>query len=179
MIDPLTLERALYRLLYVAYATLFAFIMILPLETQPGRLPGPEWMVCLTFAWLLRRPDYLPAWLIAGVFLSLDMLLMRPPGLMTALVLVGAEFLRSRHHGAGEMTFGTEWLIAAGGIIGVFLGEGVVLGLFSVPEADFGRLVVQTVLTVLAYPAIVALSHFAFRVQRPAPGAAAAWGGLR
>ncbi|ARE41091.1 Rod shape-determining protein MreD [Rhodovulum sp. P5] len=179
MVDPLTLERWIYRSVFCLWAAVFAVVMILPLETRPGRLPGPEWMLCLTFAWLQRRPDFVPAWLIAGVFLSLDMLLMRPPGLMTAFVLLGSEFLRSRQYGTGEMTFGTEWLTAAAAIVAVFLCDGLVLGLFAVPEADFGRQVVQAVLTVLAYPFIAALSHYGFRVQRQTPGTLSARGMIR
>lgn len=170
MVDPLTLDRWLYRALFAALATLVVFVSILPLETRTGILPGPEWMVCLTFAWLQRRPDYLPPWLIAGVFLMLDMILMRPPGLLTALVLIGGEFLRSRQHASVETAFGQEWLMTGATIILMFLAYGTILGLFNVPEADFGRLLIQAVLTVAAYPLAVVVSRFVLQVRRVTPG---------
>lgn len=170
MIDPLTLDRALYRLLYVALAGVFVFLSLLPLETRTGLLPGPAWMVCLTFAWIQRRPDYLPPWLIALVFLMLDLLLMRPPGLLSALVLIGSEFLRSRRQGSGESAFGAEWLITGATIVLVFLAQGTILALFDIPEGDFGRLTLQAVLTVIAYPVVVAASRAAFGVRPLGPG---------
>ncbi|MBN2905789.1 MAG: rod shape-determining protein MreD [Rhodobacteraceae bacterium] len=170
MVDPLTLNRGLYRLIYVALAGALVFVMILPLNSAPGRLPGPDWMLCLTFAWLQRRPDYLAPWLIAGVFVTLDLLLMRPPGLLAALVLMGAEFLRSRQQVSVETAFGVEWLMTAAVIIGIFLAQGLILGLFAVPEADFGRQVIQALVTALAYPLVVLVSRYGLGVRRVTPG---------
>ena len=170
MVDPLTLDRWAYRLLYVGLAAAMVFVLILPLETRPNRLPGPDWMICLTFSWLQRRPDYLPPWLIASVFLMLDMLLMRPPGLLTALMLIAAEFLRARQQVSVETAFGAEWLLTTGVIATVFLAEGTMLALFAVPEADFARLTVEAVMTVLAYPLAVVVSRFGFAVRRVTPG---------
>lgn len=170
MIDPLTLDRAFHRLLYVTLAALFVFVSILPLETRTGLLPGPAWMVCLTFAWLQRRPDYLPPWLIMLVFLMLDLLLLRPPGLLTALVLIGSEFLRSRQHASVEAAFGSEWLMTGATIVLVFLAQGTILALFDVPEADLGRLAFQAVVTLIAYPAVVLVSRVGFGVRPVSPG---------
>ncbi|MGC9420166.1 MAG: rod shape-determining protein MreD [Rhodovulum sp.] len=170
MVDPLTLDRWAYRLIYVAVAGAVVFVQILPLEERSGILPGPDWMLCLTFAWLQRRPDYLPPWLIAGVFLMLDMLLMRPPGLLTALALIGAEFLRARQQVSVEMPFGPEWLQTAGTVAGIFLAQWAVLSLFGVAEADFGLLAVQAVMTALAYPLVALASRYLFGVRRVTPG---------
>ncbi|MCO8145056.1 rod shape-determining protein MreD [Rhodovulum tesquicola] len=170
MVDPLTLDRWLHRLIFGAVAGVVVFVQILPLETRADILPGPEWMLCLTFAWLQRRPDYLPPWLIACVFLMLDMLLMRPPGLFTALALMGAEFLRARQQVSVETPFGPEWLLTGGTIGGVFLAYALVLALFGVPEVQFGLLAVQAVLTVLAYPLVALAARYLFMVRRVTPG---------
>lgn len=170
MIDPLTLDRAFYRLLYVALAGVLSFFMILPLDTTPGHLPGPDLMLCLTFAWMHRRPDYLPPWLIAGVFFMLDIMLMHPPGLMTALVLMGSEFLRTRQQVSVEIPFGTEWLMATAVIVAIFVLQGLTLSLFAVPGAGLGISGVQAVLTVLAYPVMVFVSRYALLVRRVTPG---------
>lgn len=170
MIDPLTLDRGLYRLLYAALAGVLTFFLILPLDTTPGHLPGPEVMLCLTFAWLHRRPDYLPPWLIAGVFVMLDIMLMRPPGLMTALVIMGSEFLRTRQQVSVETPFGTEWLMATAVIVAIFVLQGLILALFAVPGAGLASSGVQAVLTVLAYPVVVFLSRYALQVRRVTPG---------
>ncbi|SIO55206.1 rod shape-determining protein MreD [Rhodovulum sp. ES.010] len=170
MVDPLTLDRWFYRAVYVGLAATVVFVQILPLETRAGLLPGPEWMLCLTLAWIQRRPDYLPPWLIAAVFLMLDMLLMRPPGLLTALVLIGAEFLRARQNVSVETAFGSEWMLTTATIVAIFLGAWTVLVLSGVPEAHFGLLAVQAVMTVLAYPLVAAASRYLIGVRRVTPG---------
>ena len=46
---------------------------------MPARWPGPDLIaVRLTLAWVLRRPDYVPALLIALVVLVEDLLLHAP-----------------------------------------------------------------------------------------------------
>ncbi|TCP60682.1 rod shape-determining protein MreD [Rhodovulum bhavnagarense] len=170
MIDPLTLDRGFYRLIYIGLAGAMTFLLILPLDTTPGHLPGPDLMLCLTIAWLHRRPDYLPPWLICGVFLMLDIMLMRPPGLLTALVLLGSEFLRTRQQMSVETPFGTEWLMASVTIVAVFICQGAALALFAVPGAGLGASGVQAVLSVLIYPVVAFVSRYALLVRGVTPG---------
>ena len=56
--------------------------------------PAPDLMLALTLAWVVRRPDLLPAPLIAAYFFVEDILMMRPPGLWALIVLGATEFLR-------------------------------------------------------------------------------------
>ena len=44
----------------------------------------------------MRRPDFLPVLLIGAVVLLEDLILLRPPGLWTALVILATEFVRAR-----------------------------------------------------------------------------------
>ncbi|MBK1634731.1 rod shape-determining protein MreD [Rhodovulum adriaticum] len=170
MIDPVALDRGFYRLLYAGLAGALIFLLILPIDTMPGGLPGPDLMLCLTIAWLHRRPDYLPPWLIAGVFLMLDIMLMRPPGLLTALVLLGSEFLRARQQVSVETPFGPEWLMATAVIVAVFVLQGLAFALFAVPGGSLGASLVCAVLSVLAYPGVVLISRFGLGVRRITPG---------
>ena len=62
----------------------------------PGRLPGPDIILLIALSWIVMRPDYVPVLLLAVVFLLTDLLLMRPPGLWTALAVLAGEFLRNR-----------------------------------------------------------------------------------
>jgi rod shape-determining protein MreD len=56
-----------YRGLYAALAFALLFLRMLPLGSVAGAWPGPDLLVCLTFAWVLRRPDYAPVLLVAAV----------------------------------------------------------------------------------------------------------------
>ncbi len=74
-------------------------------------MPGPDILICVIMAWIVRRPDFLPMPLILFVILLEDLILMRPPGLWTAIVIVATEFLRGRVALTRELSFVVEWLL--------------------------------------------------------------------
>lgn len=159
-----------YRALFLGLAVLFLFIRLLPLRHEPGGLPGPDLMLCVILAWVVRRPDYLPMPLILGVVLVEDLVLMRPPGLWTALVVLATEFLRGRTVLTRELSFAFEWLLVSGLMIGLLLAYRLILGLAMVPQPGFGFAVVQILWSILVYPLIVWLSRLAVDLRKPASG---------
>ncbi|MEX5728818.1 rod shape-determining protein MreD [Rhodovulum iodosum] len=170
MVDPLTTRRWLYRALFAALATLLLFLRLLPLDTMPRTIPGPDLLMCLIFAWVQRRPDYIPCWLLVGAVLVFDMMLMRPPGVWTALVLLGAEFLRSRQQVSAEMPFGVEWLMVGAVTVVATLAYGTILAIAVVDHASLAKLLVQAVTTLAAYPLVVFLSAFVLGVRQASLG---------
>ena len=77
-----------FRALYVAALLAIVLVLMLPIRIEAGRLPGPDLILALTIAWAVRRPDHLPILTVAGAALAVDLLLMRPPGLMAALTVI-------------------------------------------------------------------------------------------
>ena len=124
----------------------------------------------IVFAWVLRRPDYVPAGLIAVVFLLADLLFMRPPGLWTALVLIGSEFLRAQRQFSREAPFLFEWTAVGALVLGLTLLYHLVWVAMLLPSASVGLVLISVIETVLVYPVVVVISHFAFGVRRIAPG---------
>ncbi|MCV2880436.1 rod shape-determining protein MreD [Actibacterium sp. XHP0104] len=179
MIDPVTSQRWVYRLIFVALAGLVTFVQILPLQTAPTRVPGPDLLLCLAFGYVQRRPDYAPVLLMTLVFLLSDFLLMRPPGLWTALVLLGAEFLRNRQAGSGEVPFPAEWLLTGAAIFAVYTLNVLLLAMTGTPAPARGMMLVQAVLTVACYPLVVGLLHYGLNLRRTAPGGIQPRGALR
>ncbi|WP_347310841.1 rod shape-determining protein MreD [Defluviimonas sp. SAOS-178_SWC] len=170
MVDPIAASRLGYRLLFVGLAALILFIRILPLNAVPVRFPGPDLILCLTLVWVLRRPDYVPALLIAGVLLLDDILAMRPPGLWTLIVLLGTEYLRSREATLRGIPFALEWLIVGALIAAMTVVNGLVLALFLVPQAGTGLIALQMLATIVVYPLVVLATLFVFRLRKAAPG---------
>jgi len=166
MIDRLTLQRWLYRLLFVGLAGLIIFVRLVPLDIGGGRFPGPDVLLCLTFAWAMRRSDYVPVLLVAAVFLTADMLFQRPPGLWPALVLVGLESLRARAAVSRDLPFAIEWAMVAGVLAMMMLADRMVLALFFVDQVSFGLSILRLIVTIAAYPAIVFLSATLFGVRK-------------
>jgi len=156
--------------IFLAVALILTFVRLLPLQTTAGHLPGPDLLVCVIFAWMVRRPEYLSALMIGVVVLSEDMLLMRPPGLWAALVLIGAEFIRARSALTRELSFGVEWLLVSGVIFAVTFANRTILGLAFVDQPAFGFSLMQIIWSILAYPAVVALSRYGLDLYKPAMG---------
>jgi rod shape-determining protein MreD len=160
----------LARAVFLMAVTVMLFLRLLPLPSEAGSLPGPDMVMCLCCAWVLRRPDHLPALLIAAAILVEDLLLMRPPGLWAALMLLGTEFLRSRAAFSRELTFVTEWVMVAVVMLAMLLGFRFVMALTMTPQPGLGLTLVQFVFSVLAYPLVVGALRLAFGLRKPATG---------
>lgn len=139
---------------------------LIPLDTQPRRWAPPDLLLAFTFAWSMRRPDYLPPWSVGAVFLMADLLLQRPPGLMAALVVLGCDNLRNRFAGLRDASFAGEWLAVGLMIVAVTVLNRIVLSLLAVDLAPLGLILIQMVLTVIAYPAVAGVTQFLMRVRR-------------
>jgi rod shape-determining protein MreD len=156
--------------LWLAIFAAALFLRILPLDLPPGGLPGPDLMLALTMAWVLRRPSHLPALAIALVWLVEDLLMLRPPGLWALIVLAGTEFLRARHVVVREITFLLEWVMVASVLAVMTLGYRLVLAIVMVPQDPLDLSLMRLGFTVASYPAMVLLLHVVLRVRKPATG---------
>lgn len=170
MVDPVTASRLAYRTLFVALAALVLFLRILPLSAMPARWPGPDLILCLTFVWLTRRADYLPAWIIVAVFLVDDLMSMRPPGLWTLLALGATEFVRSREVFLRDLPFALEWAIFAAAAMVMTVANRLVLSLFMVPQGGFDMAILEVLSTLAAYPFVAAGVVWVFGLRRAVAG---------
>lgn len=166
----------MYRALFLAIALLLLFLRLLPLGQSAGAFPGPDLMLCVIMAWVVRRPDYLPLAMIVFVMLLEDLLLMRPPGLWTALVVLATEFLRSRVALTRELNFLVEWMLVSALMLGILLAYRVVFAVAFLPQPPFGFAVVQVLWSALLYPIIVGLSAMVLDLHKPATGAVDSFG---
>ena len=174
MIDPGTLHRIGYVLLFVGLAGLIIFIRLLPLDANGGSMPPPDLILALGFAWVLRRPDYLPVLLFAAIMLVTDMLFLRPPGVWAGMAVIGLEFLRARAGLMREQPFAAEWATVVAVMVAMMLAERIVLAVFFVEQVSFGLSVLGLLANILAYPVVVGVSIWGLRVRRLAPGEHAA-----
>ncbi len=161
----LWLMRAAYLLL--CFVVIFAHL--LPLDTVPRGWAAPDYLIAFTFAWGLRRPDYVPILSIAAVFLVADLLFQRPPGLIAALVVVGTEYLRIRFAGLRDASFAGEWLAVCVMTAAITLGNRLILSLVASDLAPLGPTMMQMVLTMLFYPIAVVATQWIMGVRKPDP----------
>ena len=169
MADPVNTRRWMYRALWSVLALAIMMVALLPLHPGPGRLPFPDVLLLMTLAWVLRRPDHVPALAVAAVFLAADFLYLRPPGLWAALAVLATELIRAREPGWRDLPFGAEWALIAGIMAAMTLANAGVLALLVVDQPPIGVLLLHLVLTVLIYP-LAAGALAALGIRRSAPG---------
>ncbi|NOX39100.1 MAG: rod shape-determining protein MreD [Alphaproteobacteria bacterium] len=157
-------------------AAAIMFVGLVPLDFTPGGVPWPDLMLGLTYAILLRRPEFVPIWLIAAVFFIADILMMRPPGLWTAIVLLSCEFSRNQISRLRELPFPFEWAFVAGTMFLAILANRLVLAITLLAVPNFGATMLYYFVTVLAYPAIVFFCYFVLRIRRITPNEAIRYG---
>ena len=192
MIDGATREVWAHRILFVVLALVFLFFRLLPLgeviapcgpDDSGCRLlawfshmPGPDLLLCIIFAWTMRRPDYLPVLLIAAVVLLEDLIVLRPPGLWTGLVVLVSEIIRSRVALTRELNFGVEWLLVSAMMVVMLIVYRMAFGLVLLPQPPFGFAMVQVVWSILCYPLVVFLSRVVLDLYKPGMGEVDAYG---
>lgn len=192
MIDGGTREVWAHRILFVVLALVFLFFRLLPLGevAEPcgteealchlrawlGHMPGPDLLLCIIFAWTMRRPDYLPVLLIAAVVLLEDLIVLRPPGLWTGLVVLVSEIIRSRVALTRELNFGVEWLLVSAMMVAMLIIYRLAFGLVLLPQPPFGFAMVQVVWSILCYPLVVFLSRVVLDLYKPGMGEVDAYG---
>ncbi len=170
MADRVALHLWFMRFVWLGLCLAMIFLHLLPLDSTPKGWAAPELTLALTFAWALRRPEYVPPLMIALVFLLADLLFQRPPGLWAALVLIGADALRTRAMRLRDMPFVAEWLHVAVILVVMTLGYRMVLSLLLVDQAPMGLSLIQMLMTLIAYPFVVIASQILFRVRKLVPG---------
>ncbi|SDI32318.1 hypothetical protein [Aliiruegeria lutimaris] len=176
MVDPITLRTWSYRLLFCALVLLLAFFQMLPLGTGSGHLPGADLTIALTFAWVLRRSSYVPVLLLAALFLFLDLLLQRPPGLGAALVIIGTEILRSRRDMSRALPFPVEWATVTAVMLAMVALNQIALSIVMIQRPPLGLALLRSLFTAAVYPFVVLLSHYVLGVRAAAPREADALG---
>lgn len=157
------------RIAFVLVCFAVLFVKLLPLRLEPRSLAGPDLILMILFSWTLRRPDAVPLIISASVLLLSDLVLMRPPGLWAALVLIATEWLRVRDRFLRNSTFWAEWLNVSLALAFISLIYSFALTLmFDISDAYFLS-VMQFSLTVILYPLVVFVSSVVFGVRRSAP----------
>ena len=147
---PLRILRL--RLTYLLIVMLVVLFQTLPTQTSQYPLAVPDFPLIITVAWIMRRPDVMSPIIITLAFLFADMILQRPPGLWTLIVLCASIFLRMRARGFQEVIFFYEWLMVAIVISVTFTLHHFALLLTFLPAQDSK---LSAILTILIYPIFI------------------------
>lgn len=146
------------------------YVRLLPIGGLAGGFPGPDLVMCLICAWVIRRPAFVPVVLVAAVILLEDMVLMRPPGLWAGIMVLGSEFLRARTALSRELSFVAEWVMVAVVMFAMVMGARLLMAVMFVPQPAFVSQMIGLLFSILAYPVVVGVSRLVFGLNKPATG---------
>lgn len=155
---------------FVVLALTLLFFHLLPLETTPRRWAGPDLLTSFAFAWVLRRPEYIPVLLVGALFLLADFMLQRPPGLQAGLALIAFESLRIRAPQLRDMPFSVEWAMVATAMIAMAVATRLIHVVLMMERPALGIIIIQLALCVAVYPIIVGITRYAFGIQKATLG---------
>lgn len=158
------------RLIYFGLCLMMLLLQLLPQQTLPRSLAGPDMIIVLSCAYALRRPEFVPAPLVALVMVMADLLLLRPPGLLAALTVIATEALRIRSRGLRDLPFSVEWLTAGFAMLAIALTYRLILAVFLIPEAPWVLTFSGIFANILAYPLVILSILILFGIRRVAPG---------
>lgn len=158
------------RLWFTLLIMALLYLQLLPLQTLPRSWAGPDLIILFTVAWAIRRPAYVPTLLVAAITLLVDLILMRPPGVMAAIMVVARQMLKQQEPGLRDSTFMAEWLVATLALAGITLANRVFLALFLVDQTPLGMSLMELAMNVIAYPFVVLVSLITFGVRKIVPG---------
>ena len=161
--------------LYLASSMAMILAALLPLSGLPRSVPPPDFILALTLAWLIRRPDQVPLWSVLLVFLLCDVVFLNPPGLNTALVVLATEYIRTHPRMQKEASLPAEVLRVGVIVLAIAIGERILLAVTLSPAPGLGPSFAQAVLTIAVYPAAILVTRIVFAVRHgrgePAQGA--------
>ena len=155
---------------FVVLAFVLIVIDLVPLDMRPSLWASPDFLLTATLVWVARKPRCVPVLIIATLMLMTDFLFMRPPGLWAALVVVLTEVIRRQNRDFRNMPLLVEWGTIAVGILAITVVNRVVLALVMAPQAPLALSLIEMVATILVYPVVLLIAHFAFGVSRTSPG---------
>lgn len=154
------------RFVIVFACALLIFFHLIPTGDYDSSWPRPDVILCLCFLTIAKRPEYMPFWLVGFIMFFADILLGRPFGLWTAIILLASEVFRSRMHTATESSFLKEWLTFLVILFFIVLSYRLILMMSFVQTSELGYFLLNMLATFALYPILSVLFESQHAVRR-------------
>lgn len=163
----MALRDLIYPSIFILISLIFLFFRMLPLDLVARNWTAPDLLICFMLVWSMRKPEAIPAILIASIFLLQDFLFQRPPGLYAALALLACEWSRRQALRAEEFPFLIEWLTASMAILALFVGYRLLLSLSITSLPPLRLSLFELITTIFSYPIVVGICRYVLRLRSP------------
>ena len=141
-----------HQFVYFCIGLLIIFFQILPLQTIPQTWSGPNVLLVFFAAIVSKRPEFTSSFLIASIFLIEDFFLMRPPGLLSALTVLGFYFLKRKFQNQEVNSFIFSWASVTTCLTIILLLYYFISVILFIPSAGFKLTLMELIVTLALYP---------------------------
>ena len=148
----MNIKNFAHQVVYFCIGLLIIFFQILPLQTTPQTWSGPNVLLVFFAAIVTKRPEFTSSFLVASIFLIEDFFLMRPPGLMSSLTVLGFYFLKRKfqYKESNSLIFG--WGSVTTCLTIILLLYYFISVLLFIPSAGFKLTLMELIVTLALYP---------------------------
>ena len=141
-----------HHVVYFCIGLLIIFFQILPLQTTPQTWSGPNVLLVFFAAIVTKRPEFTSSFLVASIFLIEDFFLMRPPGLMSSLTVLGFYFLKRKIQYQEGNSLILGWASVTACLTIILLLYYFISVLLFIPSAGFRLTLIELIVTLALYP---------------------------
>ena len=141
-----------HQIVYFCIGLFIVFFQILPLQTIPQTWSGPNVLLVFFTVIVSKRPEFTSSFLIASIFLIEDFFLMRPPGLMSSLTVLGFYFLKRKSQNQEVTSFVSSWGSVTTCLTIILLLYYFISVLLFIPSAGFKLTLMELIVTLALYP---------------------------
>ena len=148
----MNLKSFAHQIVYFCIGLLIIFFQILPLQTTPQTWSGPNVLLVFFAAIVTKRPEFSSSFLIAIIFLIEDFFLMRPPGLMSSMTVLGFYFLKRKFQNQEEMSLLFVWGSVATCLSFILLLYYFISIFLFIPSSGFRLTLMEIIVTLALFP---------------------------
>ena len=148
----MNLKSFAHQIVYFCIGLLIIFFQILPLQTTPQTWSGPNVLLVFFAAIVTKRPEFSSSFLIAIIFLIEDFFLMRPPGLMSSITVLGFYFLKRKFQSQEEMSSLFGWGSVATCLSSIMMIYYFISIFLFIPSAGFRLTLMEIIVTLALFP---------------------------
>ena len=141
-----------HQVVYFCIGLLIIFFQILPLQTTPQAWSGPNVLLVFFAAIVTKRPKFTSSFLVASIFLIEDFFLMRPPGLMSSLTVLGFYFLKRKFQHQEGNSLLSSWGSVTTCLTIILLLYYFISILLFIPSAGLRLTLMELIVTLALYP---------------------------
>ena len=148
----MNIKSLAHQIVYFCIGLLIIFFQILPLQTTPQTWSGPNVLLVFFAAIVFKRPEFTSSFLIASIFLIEDFFLMRPPGLMSSLTVIGFYILKTKFQNQEVKSFIFGWSSVTACLTIILLLYYFISVVLFIPSAGFKLTLMELLVTLALYP---------------------------